>query len=67
MSGCVGSQHDGSLDKYVLNTKPELLGWEGMRIRILVRERLAETGMLDEVMAKAAPPIAATIPETRMS
>ena len=31
-------QH-GGLDNYLLKTKPELLGWEGMRLRVLVRER----------------------------
>ncbi|KAH9903175.1 ribosomal L28 family-domain-containing protein [Cubamyces lactineus] len=29
----------GNIDKYLLNTKPELLGWEGMRLRLLVREK----------------------------
>ncbi|ETW77601.1 hypothetical protein HETIRDRAFT_27146, partial [Heterobasidion irregulare TC 32-1] len=28
----------GGIDEYVLNTRPDLLGWEGMRIRVLVRE-----------------------------
>ena len=32
-------QH-GGLDHYLLKTKPELLGYEGMRLRILVREAL---------------------------
>ena len=31
-------QH-GGIDKYLLKTKPELLGWEGMRLRVLVREK----------------------------
>lgn len=30
----------GGIDQYVLKTKPDLLGWEGMRIRVMVRERL---------------------------
>ncbi|KAH9834735.1 mitochondrial 50S ribosomal protein L28-like protein [Rhodofomes roseus] len=30
----------GGIDKYVLDTRHELLGWEGMRIRVMVRERL---------------------------
>ncbi|TBU57608.1 mitochondrial 50S ribosomal protein L28-like protein, partial [Dichomitus squalens] len=29
----------GGIDNYLLKTKPELLGWEGMRLRVLVRER----------------------------
>ncbi|TFY80167.1 hypothetical protein EWM64_g3838 [Hericium alpestre] len=28
----------GGIDQYVMQTKSELLGWEGMRIRVLVRE-----------------------------
>ncbi|KAI0044847.1 mitochondrial 50S ribosomal protein L28-like protein, partial [Auriscalpium vulgare] len=28
----------GGLDQYLLQTKTDLLGWEGMRLRILVRE-----------------------------
>ncbi|KAH9972649.1 mitochondrial 50S ribosomal protein L28-like protein [Lactifluus volemus] len=28
----------GGLDQYVLNTKSDLLGWEGMRLRVAVRE-----------------------------
>ena len=30
-------QH-GGIDQYVLNTKSDLLGWEGMRLRVAVRE-----------------------------
>ncbi|CCM04484.1 uncharacterized protein FIBRA_06664 [Fibroporia radiculosa] len=30
----------GGIDQYVLKTKAELLGWEGMRIRVMVREQL---------------------------
>ncbi|EPT03226.1 hypothetical protein FOMPIDRAFT_1116508 [Fomitopsis schrenkii] len=30
----------GGIDKYVLETRHELLGWEGMRIRVMVREAL---------------------------
>ncbi|KAF8523763.1 mitochondrial 50S ribosomal protein L28-like protein [Hysterangium stoloniferum] len=29
----------GGVDNYLLNTKPELLGYEGMRLRVMVRER----------------------------
>ncbi|KAI0356830.1 hypothetical protein OH77DRAFT_1423060 [Trametes cingulata] len=29
----------GNIDKYLLNTKPELLGWEGMRLRVMIREK----------------------------
>ncbi|EIW53166.1 mitochondrial 54S ribosomal protein YmL24/YmL14 [Trametes versicolor FP-101664 SS1] len=29
----------GNIDKYLLATKPDLLGWEGMRLRVLIRER----------------------------
>ncbi|TCD63449.1 39S ribosomal protein L24, mitochondrial [Steccherinum ochraceum] len=34
----------GGLDNYVLKTKPDLLGWEGMRIRVAVREKQREHG-----------------------
>jgi len=29
----------GGIDNYVLKMSPDLLGWEGMRIRVMVRER----------------------------
>ncbi|RPD60569.1 hypothetical protein L226DRAFT_506457 [Lentinus tigrinus ALCF2SS1-7] len=29
----------GGVDNYLLKTKPELLGWEGMRLRVMVREK----------------------------
>jgi large subunit ribosomal protein L28 len=29
----------GGVDNYLLKTKPELLGYEGMRLRVMVRER----------------------------
>jgi large subunit ribosomal protein L28 len=29
----------GGLDNYLLNTKTDLLGQEGMRLRVLVREQ----------------------------
>ncbi|KLO07819.1 mitochondrial 50S ribosomal protein L28-like protein [Schizopora paradoxa] len=32
----------GGLDNYVLNTRHELLGYEGMRIRVMVRDRMTE-------------------------
>ncbi|KAG9226979.1 hypothetical protein CCMSSC00406_0003348 [Pleurotus cornucopiae] len=32
----------GGLDNYVLNTRADLLAWEGMRVRLLVQQRLAE-------------------------
>ncbi|KAH9846706.1 hypothetical protein C2E23DRAFT_743450 [Lenzites betulinus] len=33
----------GNIDSYLLNMKPDLLGWEGMRLRVLVRETQAAT------------------------
>ncbi|KIP01327.1 hypothetical protein PHLGIDRAFT_17272 [Phlebiopsis gigantea 11061_1 CR5-6] len=49
----------GGIDHYVMNTKPELLGWEGMRIRHVLRER-------QTVQAAMAPgDAAATIPPPR--
>ncbi|KAF8573678.1 hypothetical protein K439DRAFT_932760 [Ramaria rubella] len=29
----------GGIDNYLLKTRTELLGWEGMRLRVMVRER----------------------------
>ncbi|RDX52325.1 hypothetical protein K466DRAFT_519032 [Polyporus arcularius HHB13444] len=29
----------GGVDNYLLKMKPELLGWEGMRLRVMVREK----------------------------
>lgn len=29
----------GGLDNYLLKTKPDLLGWEGMRLRMMVRDK----------------------------
>jgi hypothetical protein len=33
------------LDNYILKMKHELLGWEGMRIRVLLHEALAAKGI----------------------
>jgi large subunit ribosomal protein L28 len=38
----------GGLDNYVMNTHSDLLGMEGMRLRILVRSRLEEEARLKE-------------------
>jgi hypothetical protein len=35
----------GGIDQYVLNTKSDLLGWEGMRLRIAVREAQEKKGL----------------------
>ncbi|KZV95985.1 hypothetical protein EXIGLDRAFT_671558 [Exidia glandulosa HHB12029] len=32
----------GGLDEYIMNTKSDLLGWEGMRLRVMLRERMKE-------------------------
>ncbi|KAH7928368.1 hypothetical protein BV22DRAFT_1004987 [Leucogyrophana mollusca] len=42
----------GSIDQYLLRTKPELLGWEGMRLRILVREQLDAKRAVEEAAEK---------------
>jgi len=42
----------GGLDEYVLNTRSDLLGWEGMRLRVAVREA-QERKVLE---ASASPP-----------
>ncbi|EGO01209.1 hypothetical protein SERLA73DRAFT_179326 [Serpula lacrymans var. lacrymans S7.3] len=43
----------GGVDNYLLNTKHELLGWEGMRLRILVREKADEKRKVEEELAEA--------------
>ncbi|KAG2095714.1 uncharacterized protein F5147DRAFT_717951 [Suillus discolor] len=43
----------GGVDNYLLRTKPDLLGMEGMRLRILVRERLDVKRAEDEALAQA--------------
>ncbi|KAJ8597747.1 hypothetical protein M405DRAFT_927947 [Rhizopogon salebrosus TDB-379] len=43
----------GSIDNYLLRTKPDLLGIEGMRLRILVREKLDIQHAEDEAAAAA--------------
>ena len=35
----VATLQHGGLDNYLLKTKPDLLGWEGMRLRVMVREK----------------------------
>jgi len=42
----------GGLDDYVMKTKADLLGMEGMRLRILVRSRLEEKARIEEEAAK---------------
>jgi large subunit ribosomal protein L28 len=39
----------GGLDEYVLGTKPELLGWEGMRLRVAIRERREQNEKIKSV------------------
>ncbi|KAG1769844.1 hypothetical protein EDD22DRAFT_977429 [Suillus occidentalis] len=43
----------GGVDNYLLRTKPDLLGMEGMRLRILVREKLDVKRAEDEALAQA--------------
>ena len=45
-------QH-GGIDQYVLNTKSDLLGWEGMRLRVAVREAQEKKGL--EASASPSP------------
>ena len=46
------------MDNYLLKTKPELLGWEGMRLRLMVRDKRGE-------LAATVTPEAATVVETK--
>ncbi|KAF8495471.1 hypothetical protein F5888DRAFT_557657 [Russula emetica] len=48
----------GGIDQYVLNTKSDLLGWEGMRLRVAVREAQEKKGL--EASALPSPPGAHT-------
>ena len=48
MRMCCIVQH-GGVDNYLLKTKPELLGWEGMRLRVMVREK-QQAGADDEIV-----------------
>jgi large subunit ribosomal protein L28 len=41
----------GGLDNYVMKTKSDLLGMEGMRLRVLVRARLDEQARIAEKAA----------------
>ncbi|KAN0114327.1 54S ribosomal protein L24, mitochondrial [Russula decolorans] len=43
----------GGIDQYVLNTKSDLLGWEGMRLRVAVREAQEKKGL--EASASPSP------------
>ncbi|KAF8477717.1 mitochondrial 50S ribosomal protein L28-like protein [Russula ochroleuca] len=43
----------GGIDQYVLGTKSDLLGWEGMRLRVAVRE--AQERRASEASASSSP------------
>ncbi|KAG6380141.1 hypothetical protein JVT61DRAFT_8228 [Boletus reticuloceps] len=49
----------GGLDQYLLNTSPSLLGDEGMRLRLLVRERLDAQNALEARRAQRAAEVSA--------
>ena len=38
----VASLQNGGIDDYIMNTKADLLGWEGMRIRVRLRDHIKE-------------------------
>ncbi|KAJ8489026.1 hypothetical protein ONZ45_g13722 [Pleurotus djamor] len=50
----------GGLDNYVLNTRADLLAWEGMRVRLLVQQRLAEKRLEGRQTVEAASPSASS-------
>ena len=54
----------GGLDKYVLNTKADLLGWEGMRLRVAVREA-QERNALEASSSPSQAPTPGASPKTR--
>ncbi|EJD43651.1 hypothetical protein AURDEDRAFT_17748, partial [Auricularia subglabra TFB-10046 SS5] len=35
----------GGLDEYIMKTRAGLLGWEGMRLRVQLRDHLKEKGL----------------------
>ncbi|KAH9046604.1 hypothetical protein EDB84DRAFT_1465572 [Lactarius hengduanensis] len=45
----------GGIDQYVLNTKADLLGWEGMRLRVAVREAQERNTLEASTSPSAAP------------
>ncbi|KAH8107808.1 hypothetical protein BXZ70DRAFT_13224 [Cristinia sonorae] len=54
----------GGIDNYVLKTKPELLGWEGMRIRVLVREQQQARGISSTISTSSTPTPTIVLSET---
>jgi large subunit ribosomal protein L28 len=57
-------QH-GGLDQYLLSTSPSLLGDEGMRLRILVREKFDAKNALEAHQAQRAAEKAAKAEEAK--
>jgi hypothetical protein len=55
----------GGLDKYVLNTKADLLGWEGMRLRVAVREAQERNALEASSSPSEAPTHGASANATR--
>jgi len=55
----------GSLDNYLLRTSPTLLGDEGMRLRLLVRERLDAQNRADEARRAAEEALASRVKAKR--
>ncbi|KAH0831144.1 hypothetical protein J3R83DRAFT_13714 [Lanmaoa asiatica] len=53
------SVEDDTQDQYLLNTSPSLLGDEGMRLRLLVRERFDAQNVLEARRAQRAAEVAA--------
>jgi len=43
----------GGIDQYVLKTKSDLLGWEGMRLRIAVREAQERKALEAEALSSS--------------
>ncbi|GBE83368.1 hypothetical protein BKA93DRAFT_732743 [Sparassis latifolia] len=46
----------GGIDQYVLRTKADLLGWEGMRIRVVVRERQEANAVVQQQLPTSQQP-----------
>ncbi|KAH9934550.1 uncharacterized protein BXZ73DRAFT_77026 [Epithele typhae] len=46
---------NGGLDNYLLMTKADLLGWEGMRLRMMIMDKQAEQGVVPGTLSRPVP------------
>ncbi|KAF8516048.1 hypothetical protein JB92DRAFT_2716241 [Gautieria morchelliformis] len=55
----------GGIDNYLLKTKTDLLGWEGMRLRVMVREKKRANELAAQVALEGAPSSTSSTPLLR--